>query len=62
MCPINDGVEDTKHYLLLCHSFEEQQSDLLAGVLPVLRSFEFIEVLNHAPLQILFIRQQKVAF
>ena len=39
MCPINDGVEDAEHYLLLCHSFRVRY-DLLASVLPVLRSFD----------------------
>ena len=23
MCPSNDGVEDTEHYLLLCQSYDE---------------------------------------
>ena len=32
MCPINDGIEDTEHFLLLCPSFAEPRRDLLAGV------------------------------
>ncbi len=32
MCPTNDGIEDTEHFLLLCPSFDIQRRDLLAGV------------------------------
>ena len=28
MCPANDGVEDTEHYLLLCQSYEEPRREL----------------------------------
>ena len=31
MCPTNDGIEDTEHFLLLCPSFDIQRRDLLAG-------------------------------
>ena len=31
MCPTNDGVEDTEHFLLHCPSFDEERRDLLAG-------------------------------
>ena len=30
MCPANDSIEDTEHFLLLCHSFNRRS--LLAGV------------------------------
>ena len=36
MCPVNDGIEDTEHFLLLCNSFREQRCSLLAGVNDVL--------------------------
>ena len=39
MCPSNDGIEDTEHFLLLCPSFDLQQRDRLAGVLAILRPF-----------------------
>ena len=39
MCPSNDGIEDTEHFLLLCPSFDLQRQDLLAGVLAILRPF-----------------------
>ena len=39
MCPLNDGIEDTEHFLLLCPSFDLQPQVLLAGVLAILRPF-----------------------
>ena len=39
MCPTNDGIEDTEHFLLLCPSFDIQRRDLLAGVSVALRPF-----------------------
>ena len=39
MCPSNDGIEDTEHFLLLCPSFDLQRRDLLAGVLAISRPF-----------------------
>ena len=32
MCPTNDGVEVTEHFLLLCPSFNIQRREFLAGV------------------------------
>ena len=37
MCPINDGIGDTEHFLLLCPSFDVPRRDLLAGVSGFLR-------------------------
>ena len=45
MCPTNDGIEDTEHFLLLCPSFDNQRQDLLAGVSELLRPFVQIETL-----------------
>ena len=38
MCPVNDGIEDTEHFLLLCKSFREQRCSLPAGDNDVLES------------------------
>ena len=38
MCPTNDGIEDTEHFLLLCSSFDVQRRHLLAEVSPFLQS------------------------
>ena len=36
MCPANDGVEDTEHYLLLCQSYEEPRRELINGFIKIL--------------------------
>ena len=38
-CPVNDDIEDTEHFLLLCNSFGEHRCSLLAGVDDVLEDF-----------------------
>ena len=60
MCPINDGLQDTEHFILSCHSFEEQGRDLLACVIPVLQTFEFTNVSNPVLLQILLYGEKKL--
>ena len=62
MCPINDGMEDAEHFLLLCHSFHVQRYDLLASVLPVLCSFDIIDVPNPILLQILLYGDKTLPF
>ena len=37
LCPINDGIEDTGHFLLLCHKYDHIRCDLLGSVDTVLR-------------------------
>ena len=46
MCPINDGVEDTEHFLLHFPSFDEGRCDPLAGVFSLLRPFGYIDPSN----------------
>ena len=43
MCPTNDGIEDTEHFLLLCPDI--QRRDLLAGVSELLRPFVLVQYL-----------------
>ena len=38
MCPVNDGIEDTEHFVLLCDSFKEQRCNLLIDVSVVLQN------------------------
>ena len=47
MCPTNDGIEDTEHFLLLCPSFSIQRRDLLAGLSVVLQPFVQINTLSN---------------
>ena len=44
MCPTNDGIEDTEHFLLLCPSFHSQRRNLLAGITDLMRPF--VEIIN----------------
>ena len=41
LCPINDGIKDTKHLLLLCHAYDEDRRDLLNSVDVILRPHGF---------------------
>ena len=38
MCPINDGIEDTEHFLLLCHAYALIRCDLLDSVNAILQT------------------------
>ena len=42
---VEDGIEDTEHFLELCLSFDIQRRDLLAGVSELLRPFVQINTL-----------------
>ena len=50
MCPTNDGIEDTEHFLLLCPSFDVQRRDLLAEVSQLVRPFVQINSLSNVVL------------
>ena len=51
MCPTNDGIEETEHFLLLCPSFDVQRRDLLADVSKLLRPFVQINSLSNIVLK-----------
>ena len=46
MCPINDGVEDTEHFLLHCHSYHLQRNSLLSRVQAILLSYGLLNLSN----------------
>ena len=50
---INDGIEDTEHFLLLCNSFTEHTRNLLAGVNDVLEAYGYSEAPDNNILQLL---------
>ena len=53
MCPSNDGIEDTEHFLLLCPSFGVQRTDLLAGIYSLVRPYGYVNLANDVLFQIL---------
>ena len=53
MCPSNDGIESTEHFLLLCPSFEVQRRNFLAGDFALLRPFGYIDLSNEVFTQLL---------
>ena len=44
---LNDGIEDTEHFLLLCSSFTEYRRSLLAGAKDVLQTYGYSEALGY---------------
>ena len=46
LCPTNDGIEDTEHFLLLCPAFDTEQRDLLPGVSELVRPLAQINSLS----------------
>ena len=63
MCPTDNGVEDTDHFLLLCPSFDVQRQDLLASIVELLRPFELITNLsNDALTQLSLYGDQEVSY
>ena len=51
LCPANDGVEDTEHYLLLCHSYNGPRYDLLNSVNAILLPRGFSSLSNEVLLK-----------
>ena len=47
LCPTNDGIEDTEHFLLLCPSFDVQRRDLLVEISQLLQPFVQINNLSN---------------
>ena len=53
MCPTNEGIEDTEHFLLFCPSREVPRRDLLAGVSALLPPLGNTDLSNEFLMQIL---------
>ena len=58
MCPTNDGIEDTEHFLLLCPSFAVPRRCLLTGVFALLQPFGYTNLQNNVLIQILLYGDQ----
>ena len=59
MCPANDGIEDTDHFLLLCPSLAVPRRDLLTGPFALLRPFGYTNHQNNDLMQILLYGDEK---
>ena len=53
MCLINDGIEDTEHFLLQCHAYEDQRRDLLGTVNEVFQLHNISYLPNQTLVQIM---------
>ena len=53
MCPSNDGIETTEHFLLLCPAFEVERRNLLTRVFDLLRPYGYIDLSNEVLIQLL---------
>ena len=63
MCPTNDGIEDTEHFLLPCPSFDVQRQDLLAGIVELLRPFlQITDLSNDVLVQLLLYGDQHLCY
>ena len=62
LCPINDGVEDTEHFLLHCHSYHQQRNSLLSRVQSVLLSCGLSDLSNVEFVSILLYGDERLHF
>ena len=62
MCPTNDGIEDTEHFLLFCPSFDVRRRDL-AEIVELLRPFVQVTDLSNDDLtQLLLYGDQDLSY
>ena len=62
LCLINDGIEDTEHFLPLCRAYEIHRRDLLDRVNAILRPHGLSNPLNNELLQILLYGHERLPF
>ena len=60
MCPIHDGIEDTNHFLLLCHSFDAQRLVLLDGIKSILQISDITNLSNSNLLKIILYGDERL--
>ena len=53
LCAINDGVEDTEHYFLLCHAYDVFRHALLSSVNVILLPYGIICPSNEELLKVI---------
>ena len=54
LCPANDGVQDTEHFLPHCHSYKVPRSHLLNSASAILLPYGFSSLSNDVLLKILY--------
>ena len=62
MCPANDGVEDTEHYLLLCQSYEEPGRELLNGLNAILPPCDISNLSNELLIELILYGNERLPF
>ena len=62
MCPINDGIEDTEHFLLLCDSFKEHRCNLLTVDVNVVLQNSGHSVWSNSFLQLLLYGDESLSY
>ena len=62
MCPTNDGVEDTEHFLLLCPSFDFERKNLLAAIRLLLRPLGYAIPSNEVLTQLLLYGDKELPY
>ena len=62
LCPINDGIEDNEHFLLLFHAYDEDIRDLLNSVDTILRRHGLTNLSTENLLRILLYGHKKLSF
>ena len=62
LCPVNDGIEDTEHFLLLCHAYFTDRRDFLVhdNVRAILQLHGLTNLSNEALLQIILYGHEKL--
>ena len=62
ICPTNDGIKDTEHFLLLCPSLAVPRRDLLTGVFALLLPFGYTNLQKNVLLQILLYDDENFSY
>ena len=60
MCSINDGVEDTEHFLLLCRNYAMQRRDLLDAINTILQPEGLSHLSNEVLLKIVLYGDERL--
>ena len=60
MCPINEGVDDTEHFLLHCHSYRLQRNSRLRRVQAILVSYGLLNLSNEELVSIILYGDERL--